>query len=473
MTTNTDYDVLVVGAGPAGENVADVATQGGLKVAIVERQLVGGECSYWGCMPSKALLRPGEAMRMMKRVPGARAALTGELDVEKALKRRNSLAANWDDSGQVSWLNSANVDLIRGHGRLAGQRTVEVTADDGSVTRFAAAKAVVIAVGTGALIPPIEGLRETRTWDNRDITESKEVPRRLLVLGGGVIGVEMAQAWNDLGSEEVTIVEMAPRLLPREEPFVGDELKEALESYGITVHVDAKMVKVERAASDAPVRGHLENGTIVEADEILVAIGRRPLTADLGLDTIGLESGKFIEVDDHLLATGIDGAWLYAVGDVNGRALLTHAGKYQARIAGNHMAGLDTRAWGDVKAVPRVIFTDPAIAAVGLTEADAADRGLNVHTVQYDVGWTAGAAALGQGIKGTAQLVIDGDRQTIVGATFVGPAVGELLHAATIAIVGEVDLNTLWHAIPSFPTVSEIWLRFSEAYRDKYGVQFT
>ncbi len=473
MTTNTDYDVLVIGAGPAGENVADVATQGGLKVAIVERQLVGGECSYWGCMPSKALLRPGEAMRMMKRVPGARAALTGDLDVEKALKRRNSLAANWDDSGQVNWLDSANVDLIRGHGRLAGERTVEVTTDDGTVTRFAAAKAVVVAVGTGALIPPIEGLRETRTWDNRDITEAKEVPRRLLVLGGGVIGVEMAQAWNDLGSEEVTIVEMAPRLLPREEPFVGAELKEALESYGITVHVESKMVKVERDASDAPVRGHLENGIIVEADEILVAIGRRPLTADLGLETVGLEPGKFIQVDEHLLATGIDGRWLYVVGDVNGRALLTHAGKYQARIAGNHIAGHDTKAWGDVAAVPRVIFTDPAIAAVGLTEAEAADRGLNVHTVQYDVGWTAGAAALGQGIKGTSQLVIDGDRQTIVGATFVGPGVGELLHAATIAIVGEVDLNTLWHAIPSFPTISEIWLRFSEAYRDKYSVHFT
>jgi len=473
MTTNTDYDVLVVGAGPAGENVADVATQGGLKVAIVERQLVGGECSYWGCMPSKALLRPGEAMRMMKRVPGARAALTGDLDVEKALKRRNSLAANWDDSGQVNWLESANVDLIRGHGRLAGERTVEVTADDGTVTRFSAAKAVVVAVGTGALIPPIEGLRETRTWDNRDITEAKEVPRRLLVLGGGVIGVEMAQAWNDLGSEEVTIVEMAPRLLPREEPFVGAELKEALESYGITVHVESKMVKVERDASDAPVRGHLENGIIVEADEILVAIGRRPLTADLGLETVGLEPGKFIEVDDHLLAMGIDGGWLYVVGDANGRALLTHAGKYQARIAGNHISGHDTKAWGDVAAVPRVIFTDPAIAAVGLTEAEAADRGMNVHTVQYDVGWTAGAAALGQGIKGTSQLVIDGDRQTIVGATFVGPGVGELLHAATIAIVGEVDLDTLWHAIPSFPTISEIWLRFSEAYRDKYGVHFT
>lgn len=479
MTTNSDsevndeYDVIVIGAGPAGENVADVAKRGGLEVAIVEKQLVGGECSYWGCMPSKALLRPGEALRSIRRVPGARAALTGEMDVEKALKRRNSLAANWDDAGQVSWLESVGVDLIRGVGRLAGAKAVEVTEHDGKLTRYEVSKAVVIGVGTGALIPPIEGLREARIWDNRDITVAKEIPRRLLVLGGGVIGVEMAQAFNDLGVEEVTVVEMAPRLLPREEPFVGDELKEALESYGITVHVDSKMVKVEREADDGPVKGHLEDGTVVEADEILVAIGRRPLTSDIGLETIGLEPGKYIDVDDHLLATGVDGDWLYAVGDVNGRALLTHAGKYQARIAGNHIAGIETSAWGDVKAVPRVVFTDPAVAAVGLTESDAAEQGIPVHTVQYDVGSTAGAAAQGQGIKGTSQLVIDAGRQVIVGATFVGPGVGELLHAATIAIVGEVDLNTLWHAIPSFPTISEIWLRFSEAYRDKYGVDFT
>jgi len=468
---NTDYDVLVIGAGPAGENAADIVKKGGLTVAVIERELVGGECSYWACMPSKALLRPGEALRAIKRVKGAREAVTGEIDVESALGRRNALSSNWDDDGQVQWLNSVDVDLIRGHGRVAGELRVDVEAEDGTITQYQANKAVVIATGTAAAIPPIEGLRDIRTWDNRDATTAKEVPRRLLVLGGGVVGVEMAQAWNDLGAEEVTVVEMMPQLLGREEAFAAEALKNAFEEMGIRVLVDSKLVKAEREGDDGPVTGHLEDGTSIEADEILVAVGRRPLTADIGLDSIGLEPGRYIDVDDHLIATGVDGDWLYVIGDVNARALLTHTGKYQARVAGAHIVGRETSAWSDKTAIPRVIFTDPQIAAVGLTEADAKEAGINVHTVEYNVGWSAGAAALGAGIDGPAQLVIDGDRQVIVGATFVGPAVvGEMLHAATIAIVGEVPLKTLWHATPAFPTVSEIWLRFLEGYRDKYDV---
>ena len=467
---NTDYDVLVIGAGPAGENAADIVKKAGMTVAVIERELVGGECSYWACMPSKALLRPGEALRAVQRVHGAREGVTGGVDVEAALARRNALSSNWDDDGQVQWLNSVNVDLIRGHGRLAGERRVNVEHEDGSVVEYEANKAVIVATGTGAAVPPIEGLRDIRIWDNRDATTAKEVPRRLLVLGGGVVGVEMAQAWRDLGAEEVTVVEMAPQLLGREEAFAAEALKEALEEMGITVLVNSKFVKAERDGDDGPVKGHLEDGTVIEADEILVAVGRRPLTADLGLDTIGLEPGRYIDVDDHLIATGIDGDWLYVIGDVNARALLTHTGKYQARVAGAHIAGRETSAWSDRTAIPRVIFTDPQIAAVGLTEADATAAGINVHTVEYNVGWSAGAAALGEGISGPANLVIDGDRQVIIGATFVGPAVGEMLHAATIAVVGEVSLKTLWHATPAFPTVSEIWLRFLEAYRDKYDV---
>ncbi|MDH3306465.1 MAG: NAD(P)/FAD-dependent oxidoreductase, partial [Acidimicrobiia bacterium] len=354
----------------------------------------------------------------------------------------------------------------------SGVRTVDVEHEDGSVRSYEATKAVVIATGTGAAVPPIEGLREIRIWDNRDATTAKEVPARLLVLGGGVVGVEMAQAWRDLGAEEVTIVEMMPTLLPREEPFAGEALKAALTDLGITVHTGAKLVKVARPADDAPVTGWLEDGMTIEADEILVAVGRRPLTGDIGLDTIGLEPGRYIAVDDHLIADGVDGEWLYVVGDANGRALLTHTGKYQARVAGAHMNGRPSVAFGDTKATPRVIFTDPHIAAVGLTEQAAIEAGIDVHTVQYDVGHVAGAAALGQGIGGPSQLVVDAGTQTIVGATFVGPGVGELLHAATIAIVGDVPLGRLWHAIPSFPTLSEIWLRFLEAYRDKYGVDF-
>ena len=469
METRHDFDVLIIGGGPAGENAADLARRGGVKVAVIERELLGGECTYWACMPSKALLRPGEALRAVQRVPGARQAVTGEIDVAAALRRRNSLASKWDDAGQVEWLSSVDVELIRGHGRLAGERLVDVEADDGTVTRYEASRAIVVATGTASSLPPIDGLREIATWDNRDATTADEVPRRLLILGGGVVGVEMAQAWRDLGAEEVTVVEMLPRLLSREEPFVGRELKAALEAMGIRVLVDAKLVKAERPAEDGPVTGYLDDGTVIEADQLLVAVGRRPLTGDIGLGSVGLEPGRYLDVDDHMLVTGVPGDWLYAIGDVNGRALLTHTGKYQARVAGNRIAGHDASAWSDRTAIPRVIFTDPQVAAVGLTEAQAVDAGLRVDTVRYNTGSVAGAATLGQGISGTSQLVIDADRQVIVGATFVGPGVGELLHAATIAIVGEVPLSTLWHAIPSFPTVSEVWLRFLETYRDEYG----
>lgn len=469
---NTDYDVLVIGAGPAGENAAELVARSGKRVAVIERQLVGGECSYWGCMPSKALLRPGEALRALHRTPGLTEGMTGGIDVAAALERRNALAGNWDDAGQVSWLESAGVELIRGHGRMAGERRVDVTDTDGTVTSFEASTAVVIGVGTRALIPPIEGLREIRVWDNRDITEAKEVPKRLLVLGGGVIGVEMAQAWKDLGSEEVTIVELEDRLLPREEPFVGEELRDALVEIGVDVRVGNGLERVERAADDAPVTGHLTDGSSIEADEILVAIGRRPLTGDLGLEHVGLEPGGYITTDDHLRAADVGGGWLYVVGDANGRAMLTHTGKYQARIAGAHINGDDTAAWGDVRAVPRVVFTDPHIAAVGPTEAEARAAGVNVRTVRYNVGHTAGAAALGNGLGGTAQLVVDADREVIVGATIIGQGAGEMLHAATIAIVGEVPLSTLWHAIPAFPTISEFWLRLLEAYRDEHGATF-
>jgi dihydrolipoamide dehydrogenase len=474
---DTTYDVLVIGGGPAGENAADVAARGGLRVGLIEHDLLGGECTYWACMPSKALLRPGDALESLRRVPGAREAVTGSLDVAAALARRDALAAHWDDSGQLTWLEGVGVELIRGHGRIAGQRRVSVTGEDGSIALYEARRAVIVATGSSASFPPIDGLAEAGIWDSRDVTTAKDVPRRLLVIGGGVVGVEMAQAWKWLGSEEVTIVELFDHILSREERFASDELEAALVRMGITVHTSASTRSVQREDRDGPATAQVDlaDGTSIEieADEILVATGRRPNTGDLGMETIGLESDAYIEVDDQLRATASPGGWLYAVGDVNGRSLLTHTGKYQARIAGAHIAGLDTAAWGDKTAMPRVVFTSPEVAAVGLTETQATDMGIDVRTVEYDIGRVAGAATLGRGYRGTCKLVVDASREVIVGATFVGPRVGELLHAVTIAIVAEVPLATLWHAIPAFPTLSEVWLRLLEQYRDRYRKIFT
>jgi len=463
--TQQTYDVVVLGAGPAGENAADYATQRGLRVAIVEHELVGGECSYWGCMPSKALLRPTEVLAAARRVPAAASAVTGMVDVAAALSSRDAFTSNLDDEAQVEWLEGAGVELFRGHGRLAGERRVEVTATDGTVTTLVAERGVVLALGTRAAIPPIDGLAEADAWDNRDVTLIDAVPRRLLVLGGGVIGVEMAQAVRRLGAEQVTVVEMLDRVLANEEPEASADVAAALEQDGIDVRVGAAATAVRRPEPGGEVTLVLDDGSELVGDELLVAVGRRAPTDDAGLDSVGVEPGRggFVAVDDHLHVDGVEGGWLYAVGDVNGRALLTHQGKYQARLVGDALAGVDVdAAWADDRALPRVVFTDPQLAAVGLTEAQARERGIDVRVLAHDTGHTAGGALQGQGAGGTAKLVVDQQRRVVVGATFVGAAVAELLHSATIAVAGEVPLERLWHAVPSFPTVSEVWLRLLE-----------
>ena len=446
-----EFDVVVIGAGAAGEVAAGRLGQNGMSVAIVEQALVGGDCSFYACMPSKALLRPVELANEARRVPGLG---VSPIDPAAVLKRRDEVIHDLDDSVQVPWLDEHGVTLVRGRARLAGKLRVDVEGQESLTAR----RAVIVATGSAASIPGIPGLRESKPWTNKQATTAKAVPERLAILGGGVVGVEMAQAWGSLGSA-VTLIHRGPRLIPREEPFASDQVLESLRELGVDVRLSTSATRVSRSGA---FRLELDDATAVEADELLVAVGRTPGTAGIGLEAFGIEAGEPLEVGDDLRVRGHD--WMYAVGDVNGRVQLTHMGKYQGRLAADTILGRKVQLRSDGGRSPRVIFTDPQVGAVGLTLGAAHEAGIRVRHVDVDTGGNAGGSFVGHGATGTSRIVVDEDRRVIVGATLTGPEIAEDLHAATIAVVAEVSLDDLWHAVPSFPTRSELWLRLLEAY---------
>lgn len=490
-----ETDVVVIGGGAVGENAADRVAQSGLAVVLVESALIGGECSYWACMPSKALLRPGTALKGAASVAGSRQAVTGTLDVQAVLERRNSFTSHWDDSKQEAWVRESGIGLLRGQALLTGPREVAVQLPDGGSVLLSARHAVVLATGSEPTPPPLEGLADVDYWGTREATSAQEIPQRLIVLGGGVAGTELAQAYARLGSS-VTLVARSGLLGMY--PGPARELVEAgLAGDGVEVRTHTGTAFVRSDGSGGVVLG-LDDGTTLSADRLLVATGRAPALRGLGLEALGLAGAgrPRLKSDDTGLVHGTD--WLYAVGDAAGKVMLTHQGKYEARAAGaaiaaraagglpsgagNDAAGTDAAgadgiaadgavpapwsrytATADHTAVPQVVFTDPEIAMVGRTLEQALEDGVKATETSLKIS-VAGSALHSDGYDGWAQMVVDEDRGVLVGVTFAGPDVAELLHAATIAVAGEVPLDRLWHAVPAYPTISEVWLRLLEKY---------
>ncbi|KAJ9661197.1 hypothetical protein H2198_002141 [Neophaeococcomyces mojaviensis] len=478
------YDVVIIGGGPAGETTAAGVIRGGLSALLIESELAGGECPYWACVPSKALLRASEAISSANTVGGARQrleALTAkygeppkpEVNLEGLWARRDMFAHDWTDDFQVKGMQSIGVDITHGFGRVCGTKKV-VIRDwySGGEVEIQAKYAVVVATGSAPIIPSIEGLGDSMYWTTREAVSAKEVPDHLIILGAGAVGTEMATLYNQLGSK-VTLISNS--VLPKLVPEVGKTIGESLAKAGVDVKLGLNMTKVSREGSK--IRVSLSDKSLIEGTQLLIATGRRARTIGMTLDSIHAPAeGAWIEVDDSMCAKAVLDGWLYAVGDVNGQALMTHIAKYQAKIAsraivarykGTYDFELRAKEWDKLVAKPaghaiaQSVFTDPQVATCGLTPAQAAIRGIKTRTISVQMSGP-GTWLHADGYKGWAQWVVD-EHDRLVGATFAGRDVVDLVHASTTAIVGRMTLNQMWHVTPPFPTMSEVYTALSEA----------
>jgi pyruvate/2-oxoglutarate dehydrogenase complex dihydrolipoamide dehydrogenase (E3) component len=438
MSDEVSCDVVVVGLGPGGEALVARLAAAGLDVVAVEKELVGGECPYWGCIPSKMMIRAADALAEARRVDQLAGRATVVPDFGAVARRiREEATDNWDDTVAADRITAAGARLVRGHGRLDGDRRVVV----GEQT-FVAAKGVVLNTGTTPAAPPIPGLADTPYWTNRGIIETETAPSSMIVIGGGPIGLELAQAFSRFGTE-VTVLEVGPRILAVEEPESSDVIATVFEAEGIGVHDD---VSIDAVAHDGQVF-HVTCGEVTyEAERLLVAAGRRPRIDDVGLETVGVEPGRHLTVDDDMVVK--DGLW--AIGDIVGRGAFTHVSMYQAERAARSILGEPLGAYDT--SLPRVTFTDPEVGGVGLTERQARDQGINVRIGLTDLAASSRGFVHGPGNEGLIKIVVDDDRGVIVGANSVGPAGGETLAGLAFAVRAEIPVETLANTIYAYPT---------------------